>query len=1077
MELPLLFFRSWSLLMLWSVLHFYRRGYGCLESERSALLEIKAAFTPSSSLSSWGRSADCCSWDRVRCENATGRVVRLRLDSITEINWEDISPSFFHLNSSLFLPFQQLRSLSLSHNNIEGCLQNQGLDRLSGLPKLAYLDLSRNWKMDYAGILPSMVALSSLKALSLASNDIQNVSGLDRLSGLPKLAYLDLSRNWKMDYAGILPSMVALSSLKALSLASNDIQNVSGFRSWSQLSKLEYLDLSLNDLNENIIPYLARISSLKKLSLAGNDMSGMLQMEEFRKLSNLEVLDLGGNMFFGSIQPFVKEWASLKVLVLTYNRLNATLSPQGLCKLKNLQILDLSENEFTGKFPPCIGNLTSLRYLDISDNQLQVNLQQPNFLANLTSLEYILLSNIQLQGTFLLASLSNHSNLKALELADSRNNLVVETEDPIATPLYQLERIVLSMCNLNKDNGIIPSFLSSQYALNWIVLSHNNLRGSFPNWLLENKTVLHVVDLQNNSFNGPLVLPNHVNTTDMWGLDLSTNELSEEIPTNIGVLLPNLQYLNLSRNHLRGSIPSSFDHFSNLEALDLSNNTLSGEVSNVFGNSSLCLRLLDISGNMFRGRLPLQNSNMNSLSHLVLSGNHFTGDIPIILCNYSYLLVFDINDNQVSGTLPNCKKKEWDLRLLSAEENLLEGYIPTSLCAAPRLKVLNLSKNQLSGSVPHCLFNLTELRYLRLSHNALTGSFPIGLSNSHNALTTLDLGNNHLSGELPGWIGKALRGMRILLLKGNRLGGPIPNQVCQLKHLRILDLSQNLLFGEIPACIKYIGQEESTISPFPSSLYLSYEVRPFTFPSYQDLMAENWIRIAYGSSIAYGLRNSIVDVAEFTTKSRYDTYRGDALNYWTLLDLSCNQLVGHIPLGIGDLSWLQSLNLSNNLLTGPIPATFSGLKGIQSLDLSHNALTGQIPHQLVELYSLAAFSVAHNHLSGPTPRMESQFSTFGESSYEGNPDLCGPPLKKSCTSPRQPGPLLPSSYDHEGDDGAAVDSLIFFASLALAYIMGFWGSIAVLYFKTSWRRSLFLASDRYTVKVRELLEKLRRRCW
>ncbi|KAJ6833562.1 putative receptor-like protein 12 [Iris pallida] len=444
MELPLLFFRSWSLLMLWSVLHFYRQGYGCLESERSALLEIKAAFTPSSSLNSWGRSADCCCWDMVRCETATGRVVRLRLDNIMETTWEDnisssssnnssssynisSSTTTFHLNSSLFLPFQQLRSLSLSSNNIKGCLQNQGLDRLSGLPKLAYLDLSEN----------------------------------------------------AIDDAGIVASMVALSSLKALSLGSNRFQNVSGFRNWSLLSKLEYLDLSENNYDESIIPYLARISSLKKLSLARNHMSGMLQMEEFRKLSNLEALDLRYNNFFGSIQPFVKEWASLKVLLLNDNQLNATLSPHGLCKLKNLQLLDLSRNEFTGNFPSCIGNLTSLRFLDISDNQLQVNLLQPNFLANLTSLEYILLSNIQLQGTFLLASLSNHSNLKALELVDSRNNLVVETEDPIATPLYQLESIVLSMCNLNKGNGIVPSFMSSQYALNWIVLSHNNLRGSF----------------------------------------------------------------------------------------------------------------------------------------------------------------------------------------------------------------------------------------------------------------------------------------------------------------------------------------------------------------------------------------------------------------------------------------------------------------------------------------------------------------------------------------------------------------------------------------------------------------------
>ncbi|XP_043805998.1 receptor-like protein 13 [Manihot esculenta] len=510
-------------------------------------------------------------------------------------------------------------------------------------------------------------------------------------------------------------------------------------------------------------------------------------------------------------------------------------------------------------------------------------------------------------------------------------------------------------------------------------------------------------------------------------LDISYNDLSGNLPLCLANLT-SLRRLYLSFNHFIGNISSSpLRDLINLEYLSVSGNLFQIPISlSPFFNHSK-FKYMESRDNKIFAETNDQHLNPRfQLERLVLSSGGYCGVFPKFLYYQHNLQVVDLSHNQMregfpSWLLQNNTKLEqlylinnslsgplklpihshMYLSWLDISDNFFQDFITPEIGTyLPRLRYVKMSGNGFSGSLPSSLGNMSLLAYLDLSNNKLSGNIPEGLGNMH-FLRVLDLSMNNISGSLPSNFCSSK--IKEIYLSRNGLQGSLEDAFYGCSELIVLDLGHNHMTGSIPSWIGEFSQ-------------LSYLI-----------LGHNHI----DGEIPVQLCN---------------------LTQLSLLDLSHNHFSGEIPPEIGTLSMIKVLNLSYNKLIGAIPPTFSNLGQIESLDLSYNNLEGKIPPQLTQLYSLAVFNVAHNNLSGKTPERVAQFATFDQSSYEGNPLLCGLPLPKSCNNTSPSPPVTPTE---EKEDNSFMDMGVFYVSFVVSYIMVLLAIAAILYINPYWRRRWF----------------------
>ncbi|XP_011010638.1 PREDICTED: LRR receptor-like serine/threonine-protein kinase GSO1 [Populus euphratica] len=923
-----------------------------------------------------------------------------------------------------------LKVLSLPGVDLRSTLPAEGTFFNSSTLEELYLDyisLPLNF-------LQNIGALPALKELHAGYCDL---NGTLPAQGLRKLEILYLSSN-DFKESIFIESLGALPSLKTLHARNSKFKHVG--KGLSNSSSLEEVVLDGSSLPASFLRNIGHSSTLKVLSLTTVDFHSTLPAQgTFFNSSTLEELHLDLSSLPLNFLQNIGALPALKELYAGSCDLNGTLPAQGWCELKNLEEVDLSGNNLKGVLPPCLGNLSSLRSLDLSYNQLEGNIASSH-LSHLTQLGYLSVSNNYFQVPISFGSFMNLSNLKFI-VCDSNELIAAPSSQPLV-PKFQLLLFRASNCTPKPLEAGFPNFLHSQHDLVVVDLSHNKFVGQpFPSWLFENNTKLNRLYLRDTSITGPLQLPQHP-TPSLQTVDMSSNNIHGQVARNICSIFPRLKNFMMANNSLTGCIPPCFGNMSCLQYLDLSNNHMSCELLEhnlpTVGSS---LWFLKLSNNSFNGRLPPSVFNMTDLHYLLLDGNKFV-EVPGTFSLESSLLWLDISNNLLSGMLPrgigNSSKTQ--LHGIDLSRNQFEGTIPIEYFNSSALQFLDLSENNLSGSLP-LGFNATSLRYVHLYGNRLSGPLPYDFYNL-SSLVTLDLGDNNLTGPIPNWI----------VLKSNQFNGKLPHQLCLLRKFSILDLSENNFSGLLPSCLSnlnFTASDEKTFDP-PRTEMSDGGIQKDIFASIGGRELENEGFYPYEGVLWPEI--SVKIAVELTSKKNFYTYEGDILRYMSVMDLSCNRFTGQIPTEWGNLSGIYSLNLSQNNLTGLIPPSFSNLKQIESLDLSHNNLNGRIPSQLVELTFLAVFNVSYNNLSGRTPEMKNQFGTFDESSYKGNPLLCGPPLQNRCDKTESPSARVPNDFN---GDGGFIDMYSFYASFGVCYIIAVLTIAAVLCINPHRRRRWF----------------------
>ncbi|XP_071692585.1 phytosulfokine receptor 1-like [Rutidosis leptorrhynchoides] len=530
-------------------------------------------------------------------------------------------------------------------------------------------------------------------------------------------------------------------------------------------------------------------------------------------------------------------------------------------------------------------------------------------------------------------------------------------------------------------------------------LPNQRLTGHFAD-LISSLVQLKTLNLSHNFLKGPIPT-SFFHLANLEIVDLSGNEFDDVLPVTIN--LPALQVLDLSDNNLRGPLPVDLCTKTNrLRVVSFAVNYFTGIIPVNFGNCSF-LERLSSAGNYHSGVIPDFLLRLPRLRELELQDNEFTA-ITGISDFFSQLVHLDLSINLISGDIPDFFNNFPNLTYFLAHSNNLSGTIPANLASCNKLKALNLAKNNLNGQVPESFKNLESLSYLLLSNCGVTNlSAALTILQHCRNLTILVLSRNFYNEQLPSNVHLQFKSLKALMIANCSLTGSIPLWISGSTQLQLLELSDNRLTGSIPT---YMEDFKSLFYLDLSNNSLSGKI-PKNLTQLRSLIWRN-----------VSMEEPSPDFPFFKHINTRTLQYNQIIKFPPKLDLSSNLLTGPIWPEFGNLMKLHVLNLQHNNLSGTIPSSLSGLISIETLDFSYNRLTGTIPPSLAKLSFLSTFSVAHNNLTGIIPS-GGQFSTFLNTSFEGNPGLCGN-LFLSCQNSRD----LLRPHAHEEDEYTILHILV-----------------------------------------------------
>ncbi|KAK9725009.1 hypothetical protein RND81_05G115300 [Saponaria officinalis] len=389
-----------------------------------------------------------------------------------------------------------------------------------------------------------------------------------------------------------------------------------------RLLRLKLLQLTNNTLVGGIPANLSGCINLQILALGGNKLGGNVPIG-LRSLSMLKVIYFSQSSLTGPLFNVIQNLTSLEEIHGTYNTFTGTI-PDSIADMRNLTIIalggnlltDLAVNYLAGPFPTLFLNLTNLIALGLSSSRftggVSLDFRQFQYLNDLH------FSNMDLRGDInFISTLSNCSNMQIIELQENRfTGSLPESVANLSTTLYWFD------VGANQIGGEIPAGISNHINLRYLIMFDNEFTRNIP----EEFGNFHKLER----------------------IDLSSNKLSGGIPNSLGNL-SRLSLLYLQDNKLHGTIPSNLGSCQNLLYLNLSNNNLNKTLSNaLFGGSAQFLEL-DLSQNHLIGSLPQDISNQINIESIDLSENKFS--VPTYFSKFP-LVYLDLSYNDFEGSVP-----------------------------------------------------------------------------------------------------------------------------------------------------------------------------------------------------------------------------------------------------------------------------------------------------------------------------------------------------------------------------------------------------------------------------------------
>lgn len=591
--------------------------------------------------------------------------------------------------------------------------------------------------------LPTKLGIYSSLDSELAFNENQKFSHLDLQSKnlvtipiklykkAPEIISLNLSRNLALDVPkDFIQSCINLREIKFMS---NEAWRLPA--SFSLASRLTYLDISNNCLEQLEHAELHKLHGLVSLKMANN------------KLSSLPA-------YFG-------DFPSLRSLNISSN--NFQYFPEFLCKLESLVDLDIGFNQITEL--PNIGKLRSLERLWVTNNTLSGPLGETfRDLVNLKEMD---------------ARFNEITGIDTLTLLP-RLEILLMGHNAVSTfygSFIKLRTLVLDHCPVTDFHltAPVPTLQSLNIASAKLVQFKDSLFTNMPNLMKLFLNKNHFVTLS----------PYIGNLRRLEHFSMAKNPLSL-LPPTIGCLAE-LRSLNLRECNL-SKLPSEIWYCLRLETLNVSSNVLdsfpkaapsppqvpSSEGGQMNGMAVSTPGLSSTPSFEELGKLEgFEARRPSQVSGGYLSAGSPPSDGP------RKLSVASISGRQQSvGSRTDGSRKDstYSQRMLST--------------FAGSLRQLYLADNRLEDDIFHQLVLLPELRVLNLSYNELT-ELPPGVLRRLQFLSELHLSGNELS-ALPSDDLEESSNLKTLYLNANKFQ-VLPAELCKINKLAVLDVGSNSL--------------------------------------------------------------------------------------------------------------------------------------------------------------------------------------------------------------------------------------------------------------------------------------------